>query len=112
MQDELFYMTNRLNLTVITRACAYANRFNKTSGTWYGTPQLNGGMGMLQNREVDIVTTLTGMNLQRSEYVDFSLPTRRAFSESPAAGLSHCTKAINVQIQWVLKSITFPPDWL
>ena len=112
MQEELFYMTDKLNVTVITRECAFANRFNKTSGTWYGTPKLNGGMGMLQNREVDIVTTLTGMNLQRSEYVDFALPTRRAFSESPAAGLSHCTKAINVQIQWVLKSITFPPDWL
>ena len=90
MQDELFFMTNKLNLTVITRECAFANRYNATSDTWYGTRypngthKLNGGMGMLQKREVDIVTYLMGVNLQRSEYVDFPIPTRKAHIRSTA----------------------------
>ena len=83
MQDELFFMTDRLNLTVITRQCAFVDRYNKTSDTWYGTPQLNGGMGMLQKREADIVTTLMDVNPQRSEYVDFPIPTRKAHIRSP-----------------------------
>ena len=79
MQEELFYMTSRVNLTVINRKCSYFNNYNKTTDAWYGTPDLDGGMGMLQKQEVDIVTTLTGVNLFRSEYVDFPLPTRQLF---------------------------------
>ena len=79
MQDELFFMTNKVNLTVITKECAFANRYNKTNDTWYGTPKLNGGIGMLQKQEVDIVTTLMGVNLQRSDYVDFPIPTRNKY---------------------------------
>ena len=78
MQDELFYMTDKLNLTVITRKHSWANKYNKTSDTWYGTPELDSAMGMLQKRKVDIVTTLMGVNLQRSLYVDYPLPTRQA----------------------------------
>ena len=77
MQDELFFMTNKVNLSVTTKECAFANRYNKTNDTWYGTPKLNGGIGMLQKQEVDIVTTLMGVNLQRSDYVDFPIPTRQ-----------------------------------
>ena len=82
MQDELFFMTNKVNLTVVTKEHAWANRYNKTTDTWHGTPKLNGAMGMLQKQEVDIVTTLMGVNLQRSHYVEFPIPTRKEYISS------------------------------
>ena len=69
MQDELFYMTDRLNLTVITKPCSFKNRL-LYNGSW------SGGMGLLQRREADIVSYLMGVNLQRAQYVDFPIPTR------------------------------------
>ena len=69
MQDELFYMTTRLNLTVITKPCKFGNKLYK-NGSW------DGGIGLLQRQEADIVSYLLGVNLQRAQYVDFPIPTR------------------------------------
>ena len=69
MQDELFYMTERLNLTVITKPCTFQSRLLE-NGSW------SGGMGVLQRQEADIASYLLGVDLQRTQYVDFPIPTR------------------------------------
>ena len=61
MQDELFYMTERLNLTVITKPCTFRNQLFE-NGSW------SGGMGLLQRQEADVVSYLLGVNLQRAQY--------------------------------------------
>ena len=68
IQDQLFYITNCLNLTIETVEAPWD--FKKYENGSYG-----GGIGMLQRKEVDIFTVGLGISLERSMIIDFAIPT-------------------------------------
>ena len=65
-QDYLFYITDRLNLTIETIEAQWVNKL-LDNGSW------TNAMGMLQRQEADVVTTRLGINLQRSFFIDYSI---------------------------------------
>ena len=70
IQDMLFYVTDNLNLTIETTKAEWVNKLLE-NGSW------TNGLGFLQRQEVDVVSTSIGINLQRSYYIDYPIPTRR-----------------------------------
>ena len=70
-QDQLFYITDKLNLTVEIVEAPWGGSKLYENGS-YG-----GEIGMLQRGEVDVNTAGLGINLQRSHVLDFPVPTFR-----------------------------------
>ena len=67
MQEILFYITDNLNLTVKTCEVQWGNKLLE-NGSW------TAGIGTLQRRYADVASTGLGMNLQRSDYIDYPIP--------------------------------------
>ena len=65
-QDRLFYITDRLNLTIETIEAQWVNKL-LDNGSWTGQ------IGFLQRQEADVVTTNLGINSQRSTVIDFPM---------------------------------------
>ena len=70
-QDMLFYITDKLNMTVETVDARQkmSKRLENVSGT--------GIIGLLQRQEVDVLSIAMGIQLQRSYLMDFPLATYR-----------------------------------
>lgn len=68
--EKLFIITDGLNLIVETVECPWNSELLK-NGSWIGD------IGLLQRREVDVLSTGIAINLQRSHYIDYPLPTYR-----------------------------------
>ena len=64
-QDKLFYITDKLNLTINVIEAEWAASL--VNGSW------NGPIGFLQRHEADVVTAKLGINLQRSAFIDFPI---------------------------------------
>ena len=77
-QDILFYITDKLNMAVDTVAHPWKMVLLE-NGSW------TGGIGLLQRQEADVITTGLGLNIQRSYYIDFPIPTHRQPIELIAA---------------------------
>ena len=70
MQDQLFYVIDNLNLTIKLFDLDVAwNMELLENGSWTGE------MGLLQRKEVDVVSAGLGVNLQRSHVIDYPIPT-------------------------------------
>ena len=69
-QDILSYINDKLNLTIEIRESPWGMKL-LDNGSWTGPA------GFLQRQEADIVTTNTGINQQRSDFMDFTIPTDR-----------------------------------
>ena len=67
LQDMLYYITERLNLTIEIMETQWKNQL-LDNGTW------TAGIGLLQREEVDVVSSLLGVNLQRSDFIDYPIP--------------------------------------
>ena len=67
-QDQLFYITDRLNFNITTIEHEWSAT-KLENGSW------TGALGVLQRGEADIVTTGTGLNLERNSVIDYLLPT-------------------------------------
>ena len=65
-QDILFYITDRLNLTIETIEAQWVNKL-LDNGSWTGQ------IGFLQRQEADVVTTSLGITLQRNNFIDFPI---------------------------------------
>lgn len=68
-QDMLFYVTDKLNVTIDIVEAEWAAKL--VNGSW------NGPIGFLQRQEADVVSAGLGVNLQRSDYIDYVIPTSR-----------------------------------
>ena len=68
-QDMLFYVTDKLNVTIDIVEAEWAAKL--VNGSW------NGPIGFLQRQEADVVSAGLGVNLQRSDYIDYIIPTTR-----------------------------------
>ena len=64
-QDYLFYITDRLNVSIKTVEAEW--EASLINGSW------NGPIGFLQRHEADVVTAKLGINLQRSAFIDFPI---------------------------------------
>ena len=69
-QEQLFHIIDKLNVTTEIVETPWNFTFHKNG--FYG-----GGLGMLQRREVDVFSIALGINLNRSHYIDYPLPTLR-----------------------------------
>ena len=70
-QDMLFYITEKLNLTIETVGGKFERPKLLENGSWTGL------MGSIQRKEVDVLSMGMGINLQRSYVVDFPISTDR-----------------------------------
>ena len=70
-QDKLFYITDRLNMTVETVARKYEDPILLKNGTWIGI------MGLMQKKEVDVFSMGMGIHLLYSSIIDFPFATNR-----------------------------------
>ena len=67
LQDYLFYITDKLNVTIRIIESTSAEMKLQDNGSW------NGEIGFLQRKEVDVVSTGLGINVQRSDFIDFPI---------------------------------------
>ena len=65
-QDRLFYITDKLNMTIETIEAKWGTRLLK-NGSW------TGNIGYLQRKEADVVSSGLGVNLQRSNFIDYPM---------------------------------------
>ena len=70
-QDQLFYILEKLNVTIEIVEAPWGDSELYENGS-YG-----GEIGMLQREEVDVNTAGLGINLERSFILDFPVPTSR-----------------------------------
>ena len=70
-QNMLFYITDRLNLTVETVEAPWEMKL-LDNGSWTST------IGFLQRKEADVVSSGIGVNLLRSYSIDHTIPTHVA----------------------------------
>ena len=66
-QDYLFYITEALKLSVEPMEVVYS-RVIFDNGSWDGV------FGALQRNEIDVAATQLGVNLQRTEIIDYPIP--------------------------------------
>ena len=69
-QDILFYITDKLNLTIKTVESTSRTKL-LNNGSWTGL------MGLLQRRKVDLYSTGLGVTLERSYFIDYPIPVSR-----------------------------------
>ena len=69
-QDQLFYVTDSLNVTIEVAEAAWDFKLYENGS--YGGP-----IGMLRRGEADVVTVGLGVNLFRSDLIDYAIPTWR-----------------------------------
>ena len=67
-QDMLFYMTDKLNLSIEIVESPWDMKL-LDNGSWTGE------IGFLQRKEADVVSTNLGVNIQRSKFIDFPIQT-------------------------------------
>ena len=67
-QEMLYYITGNLNLTFKIVEAPWEFELLE-NGSWTGE------MGLLQRKEVDVVSSVLGITLQRSNFVDYPFPT-------------------------------------
>ena len=67
-QEMLFYITDNLNLTMEIIEVEWGATLFK-NGSW------NGALGLLQRKKADVASTGFGINLERSKYVVYPIPT-------------------------------------
>ena len=99
-QDLLFYITGRLNVTITTLSLERSITRLK-NGSWTGS------IGVLQRKEADIVTTGLGLNLERSRFVDYLLPTKEHVITLIAP--MHKKSSPNL---WVYLQVFGAPQWV
>ena len=100
IQDMLHYVTGKLNVTIeIVEAERAAKLVN---GSW------NGPIGFLQRQEADVVSAGLGVNLQRSDYIDYIIPTTRGamtlIAAIPKGGILNIWSYVEVFgiYQWII----------
>ena len=71
IQDMLFYITDKLNLTIAIIESPWGSKL-LDNGSWTSE------FGFLQRKEADVVSTGMGISLQRSHFFDFPITTHRA----------------------------------
>ena len=71
LQDLLFLVTGRLNLTVETREIPDEPLEMLEEGSWTGE------IGMLQRGEVDVASAGLGINLRRASVIEYTIPVDR-----------------------------------
>ena len=69
-QDYLYHITDNLNLTIEILEHPWKQELLENN-SW------TGGIGFLQRQEADVVSTGMGITLQRSNYIDYPIPTWR-----------------------------------
>ena len=70
-QEMLFYITDKLNLTLETLEVIPKPSFPLENGSWTGL------IGLLQRKEVDVLSMGLGINYERSFVIDYPLATQR-----------------------------------
>lgn len=65
-QDLLYYITDQVNLTVETIEAPWKMKLLE-NGSWTST------IGYLQRKEADVVSSSLGINLQRSDFIDYPI---------------------------------------
>ena len=70
-QDKLYYITERLNLTYRTIEAEWGPKLLDNGS-------FTGDIGFLQREDADVVSTGLGINVQRSQFIDFPIQTDRA----------------------------------
>ena len=68
-QDFLFYITENLKLSVEPKEVVYS-RVIFDNGSWDGV------FGSLQRKEIDVAATQLGINLRRTEVIDYPMPIK------------------------------------
>ena len=71
LQEMLFYITDKLNLTIETKEAKRAPSFPLENGSWTGF------IGLLERKEVDVLSMGLGINHQRSYVIDYPIATHR-----------------------------------
>ena len=99
-QEMLFYITDNLNLTVKTVEAPW-NLELLGNGSW------TGDMGFLQRREADVVSSGLGINLQRSNYIDYPIGT----TYQPLTLHAAIPKGITPNM-WVFIWVFGPYQWM
>ena len=69
-QDMLFYITDRLNMTIENIEVGWTNKL-LANGSWTGS------MRSLVRKEADVATSGLGISLQRSGFIDYPMATDR-----------------------------------
>ena len=98
--DMLFLITYKLNLTVKTVKSPWTMELME-NGSWTGE------IGFLQRKDVDVVSSGLGINLQRSDFIDYPLPTDR----SPLTLIAAIPKK-NVPNIWVYVRVFGVQQWI
>ena len=70
-QDWLFYITDKLNMTIETIESKSYRMELQDNGSW------SGEIGFIQRQEADVVSSGLGINLQRSKFIDYPIAVNR-----------------------------------
>ena len=100
LQDMLFYITDHLNLKIETIEASGGIQL-LDNGSWTGE------IGFLQRQEADVVSSGLGINLQRSDFVDFPIQTHR----SPITLIAAIPKGTTPNM-WVYVSVFGVYQWM
>ena len=99
-QDQLFYITDKLNVTIETVETPIDYKL-------YENGSYGGGIGRLQREEVDVFSVGLGVNLQRSHVLDYPIPTYR----DPITLIAAIPKGASTNF-WVYVRIFGPTQWI
>ena len=100
-QDQLSYITEKLNLTIEIVEIPWGDSELYENGS-YG-----GEIGMLQRKEVDVNTAGLGINLERSYVLDFPVATSR----EPITLIAAIPKGVSTNF-WVYVSVFGVTQWI
>ena len=99
LQDMLFFITDRLNVSVETLEVEWGATLFE-NGSW------SGGMGVLQRKEADVFSSGLAITFERSEFIDY--PT--ATIHTPQTLHAAIPKGISINM-WVYLTVFGPLQW-
>ena len=99
LQDKLFYITDKLNLTMDVIEAEWAASL--INGSW------NGPLGFLQRKEADVASNGIGINLLRSNFIDYTIPIVRA----PVTLIAVIPKGVSLNM-WVYVDVFGVNQWM
>ena len=99
-QDILFYITDKLNLTIEIIESPWEMEL-LDNGSWTGE------IGFLQRKEADVASSGLGINLQRSYFIDYTIPTH----VEPITLIAAIPKGVSTDM-WVYVGVFGVLQWM
>ena len=99
LQDMLFFITDRLNVSVETLEVEWGAKLFE-NGSW------SGGIGKLQRKEADVFSSGLAITFQRSGFIDYPIAT----IHTPQTLHAAIQKGVSFNM-WVYLTVFGPPQW-